>query len=134
MVALDSRILGFERHRILETLMKDFPQQCKGLFTGGKLTGFIMGRTNTLMDDAGPWVMEHPDIEDGQLLLRALFSAKKPGCRVIFGLSEKNKAARDTLATMGFKNEISQFRLVRSGKKAKEFSPGTMAICAFEFG
>jgi N-acetylglutamate synthase-like GNAT family acetyltransferase len=94
MVALDRRILGFERHRI----------------------------------------MENPNIEDGQLLLRALFSAKKPGCRVIFGLSEKNKVARDTLATMGFKNKISQFRLVRSSRKAKEFSPGMMAICAFELG
>jgi ribosomal protein S18 acetylase RimI-like enzyme len=134
MVALDSCILGFERSRILEILMKDFPRQCKGLFAGGKLAGFIMGRTNTLMDDAGPWVMEHPDIEDGQLLLRALFSAKRPGCRVIFGLPEKNKVARDTLATMGFKNEINQFRLVRSGKKAQEFSPGMMTISAFEFG
>jgi ribosomal protein S18 acetylase RimI-like enzyme len=133
-IALDSKALGFERGAILEVLMRDFPRQCKGLFDENELVGFIMGRTNPVMDDAGPWVMEHPGIEDGQLLLRALFSAKRPGVRVIFGLSEKNKVARDTLAAMGFKNEINQFRLVRSSKKAKEFSPSMMTMSAFELG
>jgi len=133
-IALDSKALGFERGAILEVLMRDFPRQCKGLFNENELVGFIMGRTNPIMDDAGPWIMEHPDIEGGQLLLRALFAAKRPGVRVIFGLPEKNKVARDTLATMGFKNEINQFRLVRSSKKAKEFSPGMMTMSAFELG
>jgi ribosomal protein S18 acetylase RimI-like enzyme len=133
-IALDSQVLGFDRGAVLETLMKDFPKQCKGLFDGGKLTGFIMGRTNPIMDDAGPWIMADPNVEDGTLLLRALFSAKRTGVRVIFGLSEKNKVARDTLASMGFKNEINQFRLVRSSKKAKEFSPGMMTMSAFELG
>jgi len=132
--ALDRKISGFERGAILEALMRDFPRQCKGLFAGGKFTGFIMGRTNAIMDDAGPWIMERPDVEDGKLLLKALFSSKRPGCRVIFGLSEKNKVARDALAAMGFKSEIDQFRLVRSSKKAKEFSPGVMTMSAFELG
>jgi GNAT superfamily N-acetyltransferase len=133
-IELDSQVLGFNRGAILETLMKDFPRQCKGLFDGNELTGFIMGRTNPVMDDAGPWIMEHPDIEDGRLLLRALFSEKRPGVRVIFGLSEKNKLAREALASMDFKNEINQFRLVRSNKKAKEFSSGIMTMSAFELG
>jgi len=133
-IALDSKALGFERGAILEILMRDFPRQCKGLFNENELVGFILGRTNPIMDDAGPWVMEHPGIEDGQLLLRALFAAKRPGVRVIFGLPEKNKVARDTLASMGFKNEINQFRLVKSNKKAKEFSPSMMTMSAFELG
>jgi len=133
-IALDSKALGFERGAILEVLMRDFPRQCKGLFNENELVGFIMGRTNPIMDDAGPWIMEHPGIEDGRLLLRALFSEKKPGVRVIFGLSEKNKMAREVLASMGFKNEINQFRLVRSSKKAKEFSPSIMTMSAFELG
>jgi len=133
-IALDSQILGFDRGEILGILMKDFPRQCKGLFNGNELAGFIMGRTNPVMDDAGPWIMEHPSIEDGQLLLRALFSEKEPGIRVIFGLPEGNKVAREALTSMGFKNEKDQLRLVRSSKKAKEFSSGMMTMSAFELG
>jgi len=133
-VALDSQVLGFDRGAVLETLMKDFPNQCKGLFDGNKLAGFIMGRTNPIMDDAGPWIMTDPNPEDGTLLLRALFSAKRTGVRVLFGLSERNKMAQKILSNAGFKNEIDQFRLVRSSKKAKEFSPGMMTMSAFELG
>lgn len=134
MAALDKRMLGFERRRILEILMKDFPRQCKGLFDGKELIGFIMGRTNPIMDDAGPWIMADPDVEGGTLLIKALFSEKKRGCRVIFGLSERNKMAQKILSNAGFKNEIDQFRLVKSKGKAAEFSPGMMATGAFEFG
>jgi ribosomal protein S18 acetylase RimI-like enzyme len=133
-IALDSQVLGFDRGAVLETLMRDFPKQCKGLIDGKKLSGFIMGRTNPIMDDAGPWIMADPNAEDGALLLRALFSAKRVGVRVIFGLSERNKLAQKILSNAGFKNEIDQFRLVRSSKKAKEFSPGMMTMSAFELG
>lgn len=133
-IALDSRVLGFDRGAILEALIKDFPKQCKGLFNGDNLAGFIMGRTSSIMDDAGPWIMADPNIEDGALLLRALLSAKKAGVRVIFGLSERNKMAQKILSNAGFKSEINQFRLVKSSKKAKEFSPGMMTMSAFELG
>jgi predicted N-acetyltransferase YhbS len=133
-IALDRKVLGFDRSAILENLTKDFPRQCKGLFDGNELVGFIMGRTNPVMDDAGPWIMEHPGVEDGQLLLRALFSAKKPGARVIFGLPEGNRISREALSSMGFKNEKDQLRLVRSSKKAEQFSPGMMTMSAFELG
>ncbi len=133
-IALDSKVLGFDRGAVLATLMRDFPKQCKGLFDGKRLSGFIMGRTNPIMDDAGPWIMADPNVEDGALLLRALFSAKKTGVRVIFGLSERNKLAQKILSNAGFKNEIDQFRLVRSSKEAKEFSPGMMTMSAFELG
>jgi len=133
-IALDGQVLGFDRDAVLETLMKDFPKQCKGLFYEDKLTGFIMGRTNPIMDDAGPWIMADPNVEDGTLLLRALFSAKRTGVRVIFGLSERNKVAQKILSNSGFKNEINQFRLVKSKSKAAEFSPGMMTMSAFELG
>jgi ribosomal protein S18 acetylase RimI-like enzyme len=131
---LDSQVLGFDRGAVLETLMKDFPKQCKGLFDEDKLTGFIMGRTNPVMDDAGPWIMADPNVEDGALLLKALFSAKRTGVRVIFGLSERNKMAQKILSNSGFKNEINQFRLVKSKSKAAEFSPSMMTMSAFELG
>jgi ribosomal protein S18 acetylase RimI-like enzyme len=133
-IALDCKVLGFDRGAILKNLMGDFPRQCKGLFDGKELTGFIMGRTNPIMDDAGPWTMADPNLEDGALLLRALFSAKRTGVRVIFGLPERNKMAQKILSNAGFKNEINQFRLVKSKSKAAEFSPGMMTMSAFELG
>jgi ribosomal protein S18 acetylase RimI-like enzyme len=133
-IALDTKVLGFERGAILEALMKDFPTQCKGLFRGTELVGFIMGRTSEVMDDGGPWIMADPNMEDGALLLRALLSSKKTGARLIFGLSERNNMAQKILSNAGFKSEIDQFRLVKSKRKAAEFSPGMMTISAFEFG
>jgi len=133
-IALDTRMLGFERGAILEALMKDFPTQCKGLFDGRELLGFIMGRTSQVMDDGGPWIMANPNVEDGALLLRALLSSKKTGVRLIFGLSARNKMAQKILSNAGFKSEIDQFRLVKSKRMTAEFSPGVMTMSAFELG
>jgi len=66
---LDRTITGFDRKDFLNQLMGEFPAMAKGLFEDTEMAGFILARTNPIMNDIGPWVMERPDLDDGIMML-----------------------------------------------------------------
>lgn len=131
---LDGRVTGFERRRLLGAVNQEFPRHLKGLFDGGKLVGFILGRENPVMDDIGPWVMEMPNTEDGNIMLDSLLSEMKAGDRALGGVSANNSVVREVFLGREFKAIHKQYRVMRSKGKMEPFRPGMMTLGAFEFG
>ena len=131
---LNIRVTGFDRHRIIQCFLEDFPGMAKGLFEKDRLIGFIMARTNPRMTDIGPWTMSNPNVADGTRLFHSILMELPVDRMTIFGVSVDNRIAKEIAAANGFKSTYDNYRMVKSKCEIGPFAEGILAISAFEFG
>jgi len=130
---LDRRIVGFERGNIIEKLMLPNLEQSVGLFEGGRLVGFALGRLGGDTAEIGPWIMERPNRDDATALFMAAMD--RLGNRKTFiEVPDENKIALQIVAESGLNPQYPVQRFVRTKLDVKPFGPGVMSYAALEYG
>jgi len=130
---LDRRIVGFDRGNIIEKLMIPYLSQSVGLFEGGRLTGFALGRLSGDSAEIGPWIMERPDKNDAAALFTAAMN-RIGNRKTYIEVPDENKAALQIVTESGLNPQYPVQRFVRTKMDVKPFGPGVLSYAALEYG
>ena len=130
---LDRRIVGFDRGNIIEKLMIPYLGQSVGLFEGGRLVGFALGRVSGDSAEIGPWIMERPNRNEATALFTAAMN--RLGNRKTFiEVPDENKTALQIVTESGLNPQYPVQRFVRTNLDVKPFGPGVMSYASLEYG
>jgi N-acetylglutamate synthase-like GNAT family acetyltransferase len=132
-VEMDTRLSGFDRSNVIAKLMLPFLHSSVGLFEGGKLTGFALGRMANIEAEIGPWIMEKPDRVDGLAMIAATMDALDNRLTFI-EIPGENPLANSIIEELGFEAKSDVHRFVRTKLKIEKFCPAVMSYAALEFG
>jgi GNAT superfamily N-acetyltransferase len=98
--ALDYLAIGADRGFFLRRRLQLFPKLCFVMMDGGKLAGFILGRSGEGWVSAGPWVVGE-QVENPLALLRA-FAMEAGDAPIRVGILDTNKRACSLVQAQGF--------------------------------
>lgn len=134
---LDRKVTGFERGNIIEKLMLPNLRHSVGLFEGGRVVGYALGRkggdSSEDSSEIGPWIMERPDRNDAAALFTAAMN--RLGNRNIYiEVPNENKTAQQIITESGLNPQCPIQRFVRTKLDVKPLGPGVMSYAALEFG
>jgi N-acetylglutamate synthase-like GNAT family acetyltransferase len=130
---LDRKITGFERGNIIEKLMLPNLGHSVGLFEGGRLVGFALGRLGGDSAEIGPWIMERPNRNDATALFTAAMN-RLGNRKTYIEVPDENKTALRIITESGLNPQYPVQRFVRTKLDVKPFGPGVMSYAALEFG
>jgi len=130
---LDRKIAGFERGNIIEKLMLPNLGYSVGLFEGGRLVGFALGRMSGNSAEIGPWIMEKSNRNDAAALFTAAMN-KLGNRKTYIEVPDENKTALQIITESGLNPQYPVQRFVRTKLDVKPFGPGMMSYAALEFG
>jgi len=130
---LDRKITGFERGNIIEKLMLPNLGHSVGLFEGGRLVGFALGRLGGDSAEIGPWIMERPNRNDATALFTAAMN-RLGNRKTYIEVPDENKTALQIITESGLNPQYPVQRFVRTKLDVKPFGPGVMSYAALEFG
>jgi N-acetylglutamate synthase-like GNAT family acetyltransferase len=130
---LDRRIVGFDRGNIIEKLMLPNLGHSVGLFEGGRLVGFALGRLGGDSAEIGPWIMERPNRNDATALFTAAMN-RLGNRKTYIEVPDENKTALRIITESGLNPQYPVQRFVRTKLDVKPFGPGVMSYAALEFG
>jgi len=130
---LDRKIAGFERGNIIEKLMLPNLGHSVGLFEGGRLVGFALGRMSGNSAEIGPWIMEKSNRNDATALFTAAMN-KLGNRKTYIEVPNENKTALQIITESGLNPQYPVQRFVRTKLDVKPFGPGVMSYAALEFG
>jgi GNAT superfamily N-acetyltransferase len=91
--AMDKRLFGDDREKLLSLLFSQFPQHSWKYERGGLLVGFAMGRTTPSGYDVGPWECIS-DSHDAESLLRAVLRSLGSGVVYLGVFADHPEAVR----------------------------------------
>jgi N-acetylglutamate synthase-like GNAT family acetyltransferase len=132
-IDLDRKITGFERRNIIERLMLPNLGHSTGLFEGGRLVGFALGRMSGNSAEIGPWIMEKSNRNDATTLFTATMN-RLGNRKTYIEVPDENKIALQIVAESGLNPQYPVQRFVRTKLDVKPFGPGVMSYAALEFG
>jgi len=132
-IEMDRRVSGFDRSNVIEKLMMPCLRSSIGLFEGGKLAGFALGRAAELEAEIGPWIMERPNREEGAAMIMATMDAMS-NRRSFIEIPGENPLANSIIVDLGFEPKADVHRFVRTALDIPKFGPGVMSYAALEFG
>jgi len=130
---LDRKITGFERGNIIEKLMLPNLGHSVGLFEGGRLVGFALGRLGGDSAEIGPWIMERPNRNDATALFTAAMN-RLGNRKTYIEVPDENKTALQIITESGLNPQYPVQRFVRTKLDVKPLGPGVMSYAALEFG
>ncbi len=125
--ALDRLSFGAERSFFLKRRLELFPELSHVMMDGGRVSGYILGRSGESWVSAGPWVVKE-DTENPAELLSAL--ALEAGDRPInIGILETNHQACDLVRRLGLKARLdSPWRMAMGSSSDLGASPKCYAV------
>jgi ribosomal protein S18 acetylase RimI-like enzyme len=128
-MALDVRIFGADRSRILRQAFEDFPGLAFVSCALGELVGYIMARPIANGGKVGPWVSQPGELGEhrARFLLREVLNAFH-GQPVSVGVLENNPASQDILKKHGFRELPCSLRMRLGNDRYRSEAPGEFAI------
>jgi len=132
-IEMDRRISGFDRSNIIEKLMLPHLRSCVGLFEGGKLMGFALGRSAEVEAEIGPWIMERPERGSGEEMIAGTMERLR-NVMTFVEIPGENPLANSIICDLGFEVKSNVQRFVRTKLEVEQFGPGVMSYSAMEFG
>jgi predicted N-acetyltransferase YhbS len=129
-MALDARVIGYDRRRLLEALQQDPLHRCLVFWEGSTMLGYAMSRPGSRASFLGPCVAERDSA--GCQLLSALLQ-KQVGQQVYLDVPQFNQAAVATLARARISPERPLLRMAR-GQARRELVTGLFASSGPEKG
>lgn len=130
-LAMDERLFGDDRRKLLRKLHEEQPHHSWKLERGGRLSGFIFGRTTSVGFDTGPWeCISGP--KDAELLLRAMLRSLGHGA-VYLAVFESNPEALGMLRSLRPLGTWRTAFMVR-GTDRYPHPEGAFGISSFELG
>jgi len=129
--AMDERLFGDDRHKLLKLLFAQHPQHSWKLEREGKLLGFVMGRTTPVGYDVGPWECTSGP-RDAECLLRAAFRSFGQGMAYLAAFADNHEAVRilNTLTPLA----TWKTTLMMRGSDRYPSPEGAYGISSFELG
>lgn len=129
--ALDERLFGDGREKLLRLLFAQFPQHSWKLEREGQLVGFVMGRTTPAGYDIGPWECTSSP-RDADCLLRAVLRSFGKGVVYLGVFADHLEAMRMFNTLKPLKTWKTTF-MVR-GADRYPHPEGAYGISSFELG
>jgi GNAT superfamily N-acetyltransferase len=130
----DSRYFGVNRHKVLERIYTDYPQNCLITEEKKKVTGYIMARETSRGYWVGPWVCdpESPNVAKKLILSFLDILDKKAELKV--GMPALNVVGMRLMKSLGFKLTSRSIRMLRGAHKYSGNAEGVYGIAGPEKG
>ena len=91
-VAMDGRLFGDDRGRLIRHLYGEFPDQCYAQERDGRIIGYAFGRVSSVARDFGPWGCSSTSKRDAEDLFGVCMESLGRG-PVFFGVFSANQRA-----------------------------------------
>ncbi|MHA1448747.1 MAG: GNAT family N-acetyltransferase [Candidatus Hodarchaeales archaeon] len=132
-IALDKRISGLQRDKVLRRLLTDFPGLAFVKREVSELQGFIMAKWTPFQYKIGPWICLPENYHAATNLLGAVLKEASDS-KVWIGIPSKNAMAVAIVKNHGFEQTSSSYRMVRGVTDQDELHEGIFAIGSPEKG
>ena len=131
--AIDARLFGDDRHKLIELLFDEFPDHAFKIEDGGSISGFCFGRVTDTGFDLGPWACVTDSKGDADSLFRAVLASFGKGT-VYLGLFPENKAAIELVDALPRVRYWRTELMIRGAARLGSGVDHMFGVAAFELG
>jgi hypothetical protein len=132
-IALDSRLFGDDRSKLMGMLCREFPKHSFKLSNGGELVGFILARETPVGYDIGPWACTTGDPDDAMNLFAAEVATFNRGT-MFLATFEQNAYAANLARSLDRVILWEVEYMVRGKDRYTQDLSSVFGVSAFELG
>lgn len=132
-IALDSRLFGDDRSKLMDLLCREFPRHSFKLSKDGELVGFILARETPVGYDIGPWACTTGSTDDAMNLFAAEIATFTRGT-MFLATFEQNSFAANLARSLDRVILWEVEYMVRGNDRYTHDLSSVFGISAFELG